>query len=124
MTYTLLVVEDSDDHREVLTTLLRRNGYRVIEAATGLEAVAAAQRDHPDLILMDLGLPQLDGWEATRRLRTSPDLTATPIIAVSAHAGLEDAAAARAAGCDDYITKPIALAAFLQLIESHLPGPS
>jgi two-component system cell cycle response regulator DivK len=118
--YTLLVAEDTPDHREVLTMLLRRSGYRVVEATTGYEAIDVALRERPDLILMDLSLPELNGWEATRRLRTRPELANTPIIAVSAHALPENAEEARAAGCDDYITKPIALAAFLRLIERHL----
>src|SRR5689334_16508462 len=104
--YTLLVAEDTADHREVLTMLLRRNGYRVVEATTGYEAIDVALRERPDLILMDLSLPELNGWEATRRLRTRPELANTPIIAVSAHALPENTEAARAAGCDDYITKP------------------
>ncbi len=124
MIYTLLVAEDLAEHREVITTILRRSGYRVIEAADGDEAIALAVREHPDLILMDLSLPQVDGWEATRRLRLIPALAHTPIIAVSAHALPEHAEAARAAGCDDYITKPIALAAFLRLIEQHLRDSS
>ncbi len=121
MTYTLLVAEDIPDHREVLTTLLHRSGYRVVEAATGPQALAVARSEHPDLILMDLSLPEIDGWEATRRLKADPDLAGIPVIAVSAHALPEDAEAAAAAGCVEYITKPIALAAFLKRIQAHLP---
>ncbi len=120
MIYRILVAEDLPEHREVITTILRQSGYRVLEAANGNEAIAVAVRERPDLILMDLTLPQIDGWEATRRLRARPETAHTPIIAVSAHALPEHAEAARAAGCDDYITKPIALAAFLRRIEQHL----
>lgn len=124
MTYTVLVAEDNEDNREILSSLLRRNGYRVLEAANGYEVIEMAARDRPDLILMDLMLPLLDGWEATRRIKAQADTASTPIIAVSALSQPEDAQTARDAGCDAFITKPIPLAAFLRLIAGHLqPRP-
>jgi two-component system cell cycle response regulator DivK len=123
MTYTVLIVEDSDTNREMLATLLRRNGYRVTEARDGIEGIEVALGDPPDLILMDLFMPRLNGWEATRRLKEYPALAPVPVIAVSAGASTADAQAALEAGCVEYITKPIALATFLRLIGQYLTAP-
>ncbi len=104
---TVLVVEDFEDNRFMMRRLLEMSGYRVIEAVNGQEAIEAAQREHPDLILMDLSLPLLDGLSATRRIRAQPNLRQVPIIAVSAHDTTDFHAEALAAGCNEYVTKPI-----------------
>ncbi|MDQ3755952.1 MAG: response regulator [Acidobacteriota bacterium] len=104
---TVLVVEDFEDNRFMMRRLLEMSGYRVVEAVNGQEAIEAAQREHPDLILMDLSLPLLDGLSATRRIRAQPNLRQVPIIAVSAHDTTDFHAEALAAGCNEYVTKPI-----------------
>ncbi|MGH9941605.1 MAG: response regulator [Pyrinomonadaceae bacterium] len=104
---TVLVVEDFEDNRFMMRRLLEMSGYRVIEAVNGQEAVEAAERDHPDLILMDLSLPLLDGLSATRRIRLQETLKRVPIVAVSAHDTTDFHAEALAAGCNEYVTKPI-----------------
>ena len=106
MTKRILVVEDQEDLRDVLRTLLVGSGYEMLEAADGEAGVAKAQSDRPDLILMDIQLPVLDGYEATRRIKTDPSLKATPVIAVSSYAMKGDEEKARASGCDHYVTKP------------------
>ena len=104
---TVLVVEDFEDNRFMMRRLLEMSGYRVIEAVNGQEAVEAARRERPDLILMDLSLPLLDGLAATRRIREQDGLGKVPIIAVSAHDTADFHADALAAGCNEYVTKPI-----------------
>jgi CheY-like chemotaxis protein len=104
---TVLVVEDFEDNRFMMRRLLEMSGYRVIEAVNGQEAVETARRQHPDLILMDLSLPLLDGLAATRRIREQDGLSKVPIIAVSAHDTADFHADALAAGCNEYVTKPI-----------------
>jgi CheY-like chemotaxis protein len=104
---TVLVVEDFADNRFMMRRLLEMSGYHVIEAVNGKEAVEMAERDRPDLILMDLSLPQLDGLDATRRIRELDGLERVPIVAVSAHDTSDFHADALAAGCNEYITKPI-----------------
>ncbi len=104
---SVLLVEDTEDNRMMMRRLLELSGYRVSEAANGVEAVKAAERETPDIILMDLSLPIIDGLAATRRIRQLPDLASVPIIAVSAHDTADFHAEALAAGCDAYITKPI-----------------
>ncbi len=103
----ILYVEDNDDNVYMLRGRLTRAGFEVAVATDGLQGVAMAASDAPDLILMDLSLPVLDGWEATRRLKGAPDTRPIPIIALSAHAMEGDRAKAIAAGCDDYDTKPV-----------------
>lgn len=103
----ILVVDDFEDNREMYTQFLRFNGYRVAEAVDGLDALTKAAALRPDLIVMDLSLPRLDGWEATRRLKASPDTKAIPVIALSAHAMAGDREKALEAGCEDYDTKPV-----------------
>lgn len=103
----VLLVEDTEDNRMMMRRLLELSGYRVSEAVNGLEAVKAAERETPSIILMDLSLPLVDGLAATRRIRQLPDLAGVPIIAVSAHDTADFHAEALAAGCDAYITKPI-----------------
>jgi CheY-like chemotaxis protein len=104
---SVLLVEDTEDNRTMMRRLLELSGYRVSEAVNGLEAVKAVERETPNIILMDLSLPIVDGLSATRRIRQLPDLAEVPIIAVSAHDTADFHAEALAAGCDAYITKPI-----------------
>ena len=104
---TVLVVEDFEDNRFMMRRLLEMSGYRVVEAVNGEQAVETAQTERPDLILMDLSLPKLDGLAATRRIRQSDGLTEVPIVAVSAHDTSDFHADALAAGCNEYVTKPI-----------------
>ena len=106
MSRRILVVEDQEDNRQILRDLLTGAGYEVIEAVTGTDGVAAAAREKPDLILMDIQLPEIDGHEATRRIKADPALKAIPIVAVTSYALSGDEDKARAAGCDGYITKP------------------
>jgi two-component system, cell cycle response regulator DivK len=103
---TILVVEDVDYNRDLLVQLLEED-YRILTAADGAAGVEAATRERPDLVLMDLSLPVVDGWEATRRLKARPETAAIPVIALTAHAMQGDEDKARACGCDDYLTKPI-----------------
>ncbi|MCA1616714.1 MAG: response regulator [Acidobacteria bacterium] len=104
---TILVVEDFEDNRFMMRRLLEMSGYRVVEAVNGEQAVEAAERERPDLILMDLSLPKLDGLAATRRIREQDGAARVPIIAVSAHDTTDFHADALAAGCNEYVTKPI-----------------
>lgn len=103
----VLLVEDTEDNRMMMRRLLELSGYEVSEAINGVEAVRAAESETPNVILMDLSLPVVDGLSATRRIRQLPDLARVPIIAVSAHDTADFHAEALAAGCDAYITKPI-----------------
>jgi CheY-like chemotaxis protein len=102
----VLVVEDVDFNRDLLVQLLE-DKYQVIEAVSGQEGVELAERERPELILMDLSLPIMDGWEATRRLKANNDLRSIPVIALTAHAMVGDEEKALAAGCDDYLVKPV-----------------
>ncbi len=102
----ILVVEDVDFNRDLVVQLLE-DKYQVIEAVNGKEGVEIAERERPELILMDLSLPVMDGWEATRRLKANADLRSIPVIALTAHAMKGDEEKALAAGCDDYLAKPI-----------------
>jgi len=103
----ILVVEDNEMNRDMLSRRLERKGYVVVIAVDGAEGVRLAQAEKPDLILMDMSLPVLDGWEATRRLKTDPQTQPIAIIALTAHAMAGDREKAIAAGCDDYDTKPV-----------------
>jgi two-component system cell cycle response regulator DivK len=116
----ILVVEDDEMNRDSLTRLLRRRGYEMLTACDGVEGVMVGQSEMPDLILMDMSLPVLDGWEATRRLKGAPKTQAIPIIALTAHAMAADRDKALAAGCDDYDSKPIDLKRLLPKIEALL----
>ena len=102
----VLIIEDVDFNRDLLTQLLEEE-FEVLSATDGKAGIALAQRERPDLILMDLSLPVMDGWEATRRLKADEDLKTIPIIALTAHAMSGDEAKAKASGCDDFLTKPI-----------------
>jgi len=118
----ILLVEDNEDNRDMLSRRLIRKGYEVSLANDGGAGVAQALSEVPDLILMDMSLPVLDGWEATRRVKENPATRAIPIIALTAHAMADDREKAIAAGCDDYDTKPIDLPRLLEKIESLLVG--
>lgn len=118
----VLLAEDHDDTRHMLRTLLERRGLSVVETCNGLEAVDAAERERPDLILMDSSLPLLDGVGATRRLRALPALSAVPIVFLSGHAGPQAQTAALEAGCDEYVVKPFDLAQLDTVLNRHLPG--
>jgi two-component system cell cycle response regulator DivK len=122
---TLLLVEDNEMNRDMLSRRLIRKGYTVLLAVDGAEGVAMASREHPDLILMDMSLPVMDGWEATRRVKAHPATSTIPVIALTAHAMSSDREQALAAGCDDYDTKPIDLKRLLgkitALLESSIP---
>ncbi len=120
MSKRILVVEDQDDLRAILRDYLTATGYEVIEAVDGSEGVAKARSERPDLVLMDIQMPVLDGYEATRQIKALPGLGATPIIAVSSFAMKGDEEKARASGCDDYVTKPYSPVALLRLIRGFL----
>ena len=117
----VLVAEDHADTRLLLRTLLERHGLAVVEACNGEEACDVAVRERPDLILMDGGLPVLDGIAATRRLRGLDSLSGVPIVFLSGHAGPQYQLDARAAGCDDYVVKPFDLARLDNILARHLP---
>jgi two-component system, cell cycle response regulator DivK len=116
----ILYVEDNEDNIYMLSARLTRRGHEIIVARDGQEGIAMAQRELPALILMDLNLPTVDGWEATRRLKATATTRHIPIIALSAHAMLGDRDRALAAGCDDYDTKPVELTRLLQKIGAML----
>ena len=116
---TILVAEDDEDNRLVMKLLLELRGYRVVVAANGHEALALAEREHPDLILMDLRMPLLNGLAAARQLRHNgqPALSSVPIIALSAYDPSQHRAVALAAGCNEYVTKPIDFDQLVQLLD-------
>jgi two-component system, cell cycle response regulator DivK len=116
----LLVVDDQEDLRGVLRDLLTGSGYTVIGAADGEAGVAKAKSDHPDLILMDIQMPVIDGYEATRRIKADRALKPTPVVAVSPFAMKGDEEKARAAGCDHYVTKPYSPMQLLRLVRGFL----
>jgi two-component system cell cycle response regulator DivK len=104
---TILLVEDHEDNRIVYRTVLEHFGYTVLEAHDGEEGVRRAREDRPDLVLMDISIPKLDGWEATKVLKSDPATARIPVIALTAHALPEDRARAAEAGCDGYLAKPV-----------------
>ena len=118
---TLLLVEDNEVGREGLSRHLRRRGFEVLVAADGQQALDTARAAGPDLILMDMSLPVLDGWEATRRLKADAATRAIPVIALTAHAMSSDREQALSAGCDDYDTKPVDLERLLGKMLALLP---
>ena len=120
MTKRILIVEDQEDLRGVLRDLLSGSGYAVIEAADGQDGVGKAKLERPDLILMDIQLPVLDGYEATRQIKADATSAKTPIIAVSSFAMKGDEEKARAAGCDHYVTKPYSPLQLLRTIRGVL----
>ena len=119
---TVLLVEDNEDNRIVYSTILRYAGHRVLEATDGEAGVALARAERPSLILMDVSIPLLDGWEATRILKADPETRGIPIIALTAHALEEDRAKARAVGCDGYIAKPAEPRVVLAQVQQYLAG--
>lgn len=119
----ILLVEDNELNRDMLSRRLERRGHVVLLALDGQQALDLARAERPDIILMDLSLPVVDGWEATRRLKADADLKAIPVIALTAHAMAADEAGAREAGCDDFDTKPIELPRLLAKIEALVKPP-
>ena len=119
----LLLVEDNDMNRDMLSRRLERRGFQIIMAIDGQQGVELAQSESPDLILMDMSLPVLDGWEATRRLKAEPKTSTIPIIALTAHAMAGDRERAMDAGANDYDTKPIELPRLLEKIQTLLQQP-
>jgi CheY-like chemotaxis protein len=118
----ILLVEDNEMNRDMLSRRLERKGYAVSMALDGEQALAMAQAENPAVILMDMSLPVMDGWEATRRLKAAPETRGIPIIALTAHAMASDEQKAREAGCDDFDTKPIDFVRLLGKIEASLQG--
>ena len=116
----ILLVEDNEMNRDMLSRRLQRRGYEIVIAVDGKDGVTKAQAEAPALILMDMSLPVLDGWEASRQLKAAPDTGGIPIIALTAHAMSGDREKALAAGCDDFDTKPIELDRLLGKIEALL----
>ncbi|HST62812.1 MAG TPA: response regulator [Longimicrobium sp.] len=116
----ILLVEDNEMNRDMLSRRLERKGYQVVLAVDGQEGVEMATSQAPDLVLMDMSLPVLDGWEATRRLKAAPETRHIPVIALTAHAMSSDRDKALEAGCDEYDTKPIELPRLLGKIEALL----
>ena len=116
----ILLVEDNEMNRDMLSRRLERRGYQVVIAVDGEQGVAMARSEAPDLILMDMSLPVLDGWEAARRLKAAPETQAIPVIALTAHAMVGDREKAIEAGCDDYDTKPVEFQRLLEKIEAIL----
>jgi CheY-like chemotaxis protein len=116
----ILLVEDNEMNRDMLSRRLQRKGYEVVIAVDGAEGVSLTASENPDLVLMDMSLPIMDGWEATRQLKANPETQAIPVIALTAHAMSGDREKALNAGCDDYDTKPIELPRLLSKIETFL----
>ena len=119
----ILLVEDNDMNRDMMSRRLQRKGHEVLMAADGMQCILMAESETPDLILLDMSLPVIDGWEAARRLKASPTTASVPIVALTAHAMAGDREKALAAGCDDYDTKPIDLPRLLDKISRLLPKP-
>jgi two-component system, cell cycle response regulator DivK len=117
------LVEDNEMNRDMLSRRLVRNGYEVLIAIDGGEGLAKARAESPDLILMDMSLPGLDGWEATRQLKAEPGTRGIPVIALTAHAMTGDRQKALSAGCDDFDTKPVELPRLLTKIQALLQRP-
>ena len=115
---TILLVEDNEMNRDMLSRRLERKGYQVLVAVDGVQGVAMARSHQPDVILMDMSLPVMDGWEATRQVKALPETCTVPIIALTAHAMTGDREKALEAGCDDYETKPVDFPALLGKIEA------
>jgi two-component system cell cycle response regulator DivK len=120
MSQRILIVEDQEDNRRILRDLLTSVGYELIEATDGLTGVERAAGERPDLILMDIQLPGIDGYEATRRIKADPALRSIPIIAVTSYALSGDEANAAAAGCDGYVSKPFSPRALLAKVREYL----
>jgi len=122
MSKRILIVEDQEDNRMILRRLLSNAGYDLIEAVNGEDGVALALSERPDLILMDIQLPVIDGYEATRRIKMNAELKSIPVIAVTSYALSGDEAKARAAGCDAYVAKPFSPRQLLAKVREYLPS--
>ncbi len=120
MTSKILIVEDDEMNRDMLSRRLELHGYQIILASNGFEGIALASAAAPDLILMDMSLPDIDGWETTRRLKANPLTRHIPVVALTAHAMVEDREKALQAGCDDYDTKPVDLPRLLAIMQALL----
>src|SRR6516225_5831201 len=118
----ILIVEDNEMNRDMLSRRLIRRGYQIVMAVDGAEGIAAANSENPDLILMDMSLPVVDGWEATRRLKAEPLTQAIPVIGLTAHAMAGDREKVLEAGCDEYDTKPVEFARLFGKIQALLGG--
>jgi two-component system cell cycle response regulator DivK len=118
----ILLVEDNEMNRDMLSRRLVRNGFEVVIAVDGQQGLAMATSESPDVILMDMSLPVMDGWEATRRVKADPTTKSIPVIALTANALVEDRERAMAAGCDDFDTKPVELPRLLEKIRTHWSG--
>lgn len=118
----VLLVEDNEMNRDMLSRRLARNGYEVVMAVDGQQAITMAGSESPDVILMDMSLPVIDGWEATRRVKADPATKAIPVIALTAHAMAEDEKKARDAGCDDFDTKPVDIQRLIGKINALVDG--
>ena len=118
----ILLVEDNEMNRDMLSRRLEKRGYQIVMALDGGQGCEMARTESPDLILMDMSLPVLDGWEATRRIKADPATSVIPVIGLTSHAMAGDEEKCRAAGCDDYDTKPVELQRLLDKIEKHLAG--
>jgi two-component system, cell cycle response regulator DivK len=116
----ILVVEDQEDNRRILRDLLGNAGFELIEAQSGEDALSAVMKQRPDLILMDIQLPQMDGYEATRRIKSNPEMKEVPVIVVTSYALAGDEAKARAAGCTAYVSKPFSPRALLAKVREYL----
>lgn len=116
----ILLVEDNEDNRLVYRTILDHYGFTVLEAADGEEGMRRARVDAPDLILMDVSIPKVDGWEATRQLKADPATARIPIIALTAHALATDRAKAQEVGCDGYLAKPVEPRRVVEEVQKHL----
>lgn len=122
MTPRLLLVEDNEMNRDMISRRLMRRGFEVCFAEDGEQGIAQARQEKPDLILMDMSLPVMDGWEATRRLKSQPETQQIPVVGLSAHAMQGDREKALASGCDDYDTKPVDIARLTEKIGALLEG--
>jgi CheY-like chemotaxis protein len=120
MTARILVIEDNPDNRTLLIDLLTSLSYEVLEGADGNEGVEKAISEKPDLILMDLSLPQKDGWQATKEIKANPETKDIPVIALTAHAMVGDKKRALDAGCNDYVSKPIDMMELIKKVQEHI----
>ena len=118
----ILIVEDNEMNRDMLSRRLERRGFAIVMAMDGQQGVEMTRSERPDLILMDMSLPVMDGWAATQAIKADPELSKIPVIAMTAHAMAGDREKAMAAGCDDYDTKPIELPRLLEKIGKFLPN--
>jgi len=121
MSKTILVIEDQEDNRRIMHDLFTSKGYEVIEAVNGIDGVAVAETYHPDLILLDIQLPGIDGYEVTRRIKTNPEIQRIPIIVVTSYALSGDDVKAFEAGCDAYVAKPFSPRELLAKVREYLP---